>query len=1177
MNSQPRKFDRRRSRHVGRLSRIAAAGGLVLLCTAWAGTTHAQTPDSTATASSVAAVGLLPIHGITVDLDALAPANKKGKPQSRDQAWDETQKLWDTYLKGAGFNVLHVAVDVMETDGRSAERLARMCEWGKARGVRLAPNLIAGPEGAPLPPDYADKAAAFVGQVIEQVRRAGTGAEANYTQIMLYQLGRPLNHPASQGPLDAAASAGAMKRAAERVRATEQTALAGTALQPTPLLVTSSFDYELIRRGAIANTPMTDEAYGQSYDALRSYLQAVVGEASVEVVSVQWFPGSISADGADRLPNLVTRLEADLPGKLIVIDTGYSTAAGRDTAQARYYALAFQNLCDVRVNQGVDSPFAGIIWHSALDRAAAAGAPANAAAASDGRWGERATALTRMWNDPNAASPELRGWLDRVEGGFGMLQRATATSNKIAPKATYKVLADLDAAVARSAGVSGAAAVARELATRGAGVGGQLKDRLRTAMFGLLDAWLVKTSDDLFSSHADESQGAPSQTAGQPDIQIVGIGQVPTDLKMGATVSIPVSLFNGGPAPANNVIVYMKEVGAADLSRTNPTALSPGGTATLEVSWTPPHPGGFHSVTLEAYCDRDLDPSTNIASLGDIQVSPPSGGGGGGVGPKGGFHFGDIAGGVLTGTKVLSPTTTTTTQPGFVSVEGFRTPLVVASFKTTSNGGGASTGGSGTTSSARSAPSGTSPSGAAAGAAQSATMQTSPAPSGATPMMASGAPAGNSGEPVAVTFVNPFAHGFYQATATLQVNGKIVATRPLGTIAPHQRRTISFMDWKPQKAGAYRVAVDVHGRSPSGQVLTTHVADEVHIESPSRRTFMAPAPSSRPVFAARPLTPVMSAPAVFGTRSITSKPGVGAASPTLQVRGIGAPNAAALGLSPNSITLKPFPIAVGNRVEVSIRLLNPERLAATQAKVRVTIDGEDLGESTVDVPAGGNALALGFKTWEAKAGRHDVRARVTFGSQTSDALKPIMVMSGPGFASVRTIGGQPGGAGVRTIQPVGTVTLQPSASTTTTKSPLTAFGSQPTLMMATTAPDLEIGPSDLRVVPPSPAPGTSVVVPITVRNVGAAFARDARVLAVMQVDGREVLRQQFVTSVAARGMSMLEWRVTAPSGQQLSITATATVTGDMRTQNNQARVTAALSTQPRTFPVTPITGVKITR
>src|SRR5206468_11294345 len=138
----------------------------------------------------------------------------------------------------------------------------------------------------------------------------------------------------------------------------------------------------------------------------------------------------------------------------------------------------------------------------------------------------------------------------------------------------------------------------------------------------------------------------------------------------------PVSLFNGGPAPANNVIVYMKEVGAADLSRTNPTALSPGGTATLEVLWTPPHPGGFHSVTLEAYCDHDLDPSTNTASLGDIQVSPPSGGGGGGGG-KGGFHVGDLTG-VLSGTKVLSPTTTTTTQPGFVSVEGFRTPMAVA-------------------------------------------------------------------------------------------------------------------------------------------------------------------------------------------------------------------------------------------------------------------------------------------------------------------------------------------------------------------------------------------------------------------------------------------------------------------------------------------------------------------
>ena len=56
-----------------------------------------------------------------------------------------------------------------------------------------------------------------------------------------------------------------------------------------PLLVPSSFDYELIRRGAIAHTAISDESYTQAYGGLRDYLLAVfvwsLGVIAVAIVA----------------------------------------------------------------------------------------------------------------------------------------------------------------------------------------------------------------------------------------------------------------------------------------------------------------------------------------------------------------------------------------------------------------------------------------------------------------------------------------------------------------------------------------------------------------------------------------------------------------------------------------------------------------------------------------------------------------------------------------------------------------------------------------------------------------------------------------------------------------------------------------------------------------------------
>src|SRR2546426_5528229 len=174
---------------------------------------------ATTEASPVSATGLLPVFGVAVDLDAMGKS---------DQAVASMQKLWDQYLKNAGFNVVQFPVDVRELGDKGAGRLAKLCAWAKTNNVRLAPILSGAPVGSALPEDYPDRAGAFVAKTVEQVGKSDPQA---YAQIMLYQVERSLNHPACHGPTDPSKMATLIQQAVEKVRAAEQTALAGTSLQ----------------------------------------------------------------------------------------------------------------------------------------------------------------------------------------------------------------------------------------------------------------------------------------------------------------------------------------------------------------------------------------------------------------------------------------------------------------------------------------------------------------------------------------------------------------------------------------------------------------------------------------------------------------------------------------------------------------------------------------------------------------------------------------------------------------------------------------------------------------------------------------------------------------------------------------------------------------------------------
>ncbi|HEX7077699.1 MAG TPA: CARDB domain-containing protein, partial [Candidatus Eisenbacteria bacterium] len=867
------------------------------------------------------------------------------------------------------------------------------------------------------------------------------------------------------------------------------------------VLAAASFDYELIRHGAIAHVPLTDDAYQQAYESLHEYLAAVVGAAPVDVIALEWFPGSVSSDAVDKFPDVVSQLQKDLPGKIVVVESGYSTASGGEDDQSRFYTQTFNNLTDMRTNQGVESSFAGIVWRTAMDRPGNDPAPPSAKTPKDlanWNWADRAAEVTRMWTEPGSDSKEMSWWLGHVESHFGLLSPAKSDSKSLKEKASYQLLAQLKSSLAVAADATGASDIAKELtagaAEGGKGVGGALKDRLQSALFGMLDAWVAKTAENLVSGGGSDQGGGgpppPPPPAKTADLQIVGLGEVTGTITEHQAVPLAVTLYNAGTVPATNVVLYLREGASNDLANSTPSTLSPGGSTTVNLPWTPAHPGNFHDVTLDAYCDNEGDPSTNVASLGDIAVAAaPSGGGGGGGGAGGGRGLGGL---------VLSPsalggvkgTLSTKTDPGFVQIQSIRSMSPVPmSMPMSAGGSGGGIGGGSTPMSAH----GT---GAGVGGGMTPMMARSAPGTGGgstTPMMAPGSSGGTGGTggvtplalrntsgpiaPVSLAFTvsNPFGYNFLGVKATLRVNGGFIATKDLGVLSPSQRRTVTFGDWTPPRAGTYAIEIVLVGMGAGGHMLTSKATDQLVIDASGTPSAPPSAPATRSLVgtpAPPPPPPPRPGAAPGGAGAMPLRLTTRALTPMMRGIGTGAPIAIAprsifastvaasgapdlLGLTANAILVQPLPVALGKPAEVSVRLFNSERAAAAGVKVEAYVDQEKLGETKVDVPVARAVLAHGWKPWSPKPGRHSVRIVVTAGARTASAVKPVDVTPPHGIGM--------GGVAALTGRGIG------------------AFGT------------LSLEPADIQLTPALPTAGASVVLSVRVRNTGASDASAVRV------------------------------------------------------------------------------------
>lgn len=1158
-------------------------GLLGLLALSWLGLSAAAADPAPAPTATAASVGLLPVHGVTVDLDALA-GKGSGSP---DDVVTAMQSLWDSHLKAGGFNVIGFDVDVHELGDRGAVRVARLCDWAKRNNVRIAPNLVGAAEGQSLPADYATASAAFVGKVVAEL---GAANAPSYAQILLYRLGRPLNHPASHGPMAANDAAARLKAAAEAIRAAEQAGLSASGLQASPLLVSVSLDYELVHRGAIVHTPLADETYAASVAALGDWLTDVLATAPVEAVSVEWFPGSVTSEGVERLPDVMTRLQADVPGKLLVMDTGFSSAAGADTAQARYYALALGNLCDLRARQGVESPFAGVLWRNAVDGGSGA-KPMTPEQIAKLDWSERAKQLDRAWNDPRADAKDARNWLAGVQSSFGMLSRASSSGKGLAPKTALVVISRLEESLSQSPEASDALAAVKELVSAEKGTAGaKIKERLQSAMFGFLDAFLSKTAESLFAPPPAPAPlpMTPTATTPRPDVQLVGWGALPASGKVGTPITIPVTLFNAGSAPAGDAAVYLRTA-QADLAQSSPTPLAPGATSTVNLTWTPTQATKVSGVALQVWCTNDADPQSNRTELGEVQVTPSSN-------PQPPFHNCWDVGGILSTQAVLE----TSTPPGGIKVVDLNVGAITNATMSSGSGGtwqvmGAPAPGGtigGATGVPRSAPAPSSAGGATSGGATSGGTASRPiTPASSSP------PASDS--PVTITLVNPFPSVFSDAAATLRVDGRAVSSKSLGTLLPRQQRSVTFTGWTPPKAGSYRVLVELEGAGPGGKRMTSTAASTVVVGDP-RVVRAAPAPA--------PTLPVRSP---LATRSMgpLARPGGPGAVRGFGTRPLGRPGSfgvrsaiagGVLGLGAASIGVTPFPPAPDAPAQIAVTLSDPDGAGVSNVRVQVFAGAEDLGTVTVNVPATGQVSASGFRAWSPKPGRTDLRAVVVAGTRRGEAMRAVVVGAAgarpfgrPGFgvptASASTLpeggvrglpaggrpmpgapasgGAKPGGAMPGGAMPGGAL---PGKFGGARPAPgvIGAAPGAPGAGASMAAPDLRVTPADIRLSPPSPAAGTNAVVSVAVRNLGGVPASGGQLTVVLTADGKEVARQQFALNVAPGTAQPVQWPVAIPAGA-LGVTASVTLPGDANPNNNHAALSGAAAPPAMTAPRVP--------
>jgi hypothetical protein len=325
---------------------------------------------------------------------------------------DSFQREWDA-LKAGGFNAVTFQVDL--NDPQAATRVANLCIWAKANSVFLIPVLTN--------VTTASAAAKFPSALVSRLR-SGLGQQqfsGFYAQIAYFQVEGPMNVGSLHPNMNAADAQKTLLGAVDALRNAEVQALAGTGSQPTAIMVSVSFDYELIQQGAIVGVTLDPAAEQRAQAALKQFLLPFAGAANIDAVRVMWFPRSITSGDESHFAGLLRDLETALPGKGLVLETGFSTAFNAADQQSQFMTLALTSMASFRASDGADSRFLGVMISQAFqDPNANVSTPAGSSDPTRWNWNTKAQQLAQMWSQ-GKKSADLTWWLAKVRSNTALL------------------------------------------------------------------------------------------------------------------------------------------------------------------------------------------------------------------------------------------------------------------------------------------------------------------------------------------------------------------------------------------------------------------------------------------------------------------------------------------------------------------------------------------------------------------------------------------------------------------------------------------------------------------------------------------------------------------------------------------------------------------------------------
>lgn len=532
---------------------------------------------------SISQTGLLPIYGVDV-------------PDAGTSA--EFQKLWDA-LKGCGFNSVRFSVDVSKPE-TAANEIAQLCAWAKASNVYLLPVLKEGEAGKALPDTYAQHSAETV-QNLAKLLLTGENKQ-NYTQILAFQL----ESDPSKTALDAAS----------QLRKAETEALKDSGLDVTPVQMSMSFDQQLIAAQAEPGEALSDEMYGAAYASLKTLLAPLAASADVDLICVEWFPGS-----AERIAGLLDALKSDFPDKQTIFTTGCSTKSSPAEAQKQYLTAAFANAADYRTREGSAGTFLGIFLHKALGGDSMS--PPNSAEDNMGLFARK--------DEGGAVS------FAPLPGAEALLQIAGAVTDANTAASAEPASTDANAtdteATSSSATSSDSGSSGESFA---ASLGNTVKDRVKEGLAGLLDKVFQKLGDKIdsvgsdsgsssgySSGYSDPYQSGGSSSSTPLSVTLTKVDLAPASPKVGDQITCQATLQNaGGSAWGLSAAVVDGQGYALDNNaQQSGISLDANGTKNVTLSW--PASAGKTSASVEVY-----DSTFNKLASAPVDIDVSGSGGG---------------------------------------------------------------------------------------------------------------------------------------------------------------------------------------------------------------------------------------------------------------------------------------------------------------------------------------------------------------------------------------------------------------------------------------------------------------------------------------------------------------------------------------------------------------------